>query len=370
MNTGALRLRRNTATTVFLVAVGLLLAYLSYQIARPFLGPVAWATILAVVFRPVHERFRLAMRREHLSAAASTALTTLVALLPLALMGFAIAREAAQGYRQVAGGFDPGADPATTLGELPLVGPAWLWAQARLEGLGIDLGSISDEFMQRVGGWAVALATGALSNVTSFVIDFVLVVFILFFFFRDGRLILDNLRRVVPLEAEAAERIYLLIGEVIQATFNGVVVIALVKGLLVGLAFWVLGVPSPALWGAVGAVASILPVVGVALVWVPAAAVLWLQGHPAKALLMAIWGATVLSLIDNFLYPLLVGNQVRLHTLLVFISALGGIAVFGFLGFILGPVVATLTIALVEVASEYYSGRAATVAEAAAEVRD
>lgn len=370
INTGAIRLRRNTATTIFLVAVGVLLAYLSYQIARPFLGAVAWAAILAIAFQPVHGRFRLLIRRENASAAASTALTTLVGILPLVMVGLAIVREAAQGYRQVAGEFRRGADPAATVNQLPVLGPALMWVQAQLQQRGIDLDSISSDLIQRVGAWVVGLATGALSNLTSFVLDFVLVIFILFFFFRDGRLILDNLRRIVPLEAEAAERIYLLIGDVVRATITGVVGIALLKGVLVGLAFWVLGIHSPALWGAVGAVASIIPVVGVGLLWVPAAIALWLQGHPAKALLLTVWGATVLSLLDNFLYPLLVGNQVRLHTLLVFISALGGIAVFGFLGFILGPVVATLTIALVEVATEYYSGRAATLAQAAAEVEE
>jgi predicted PurR-regulated permease PerM len=130
---------------------------------------------------------------------------------------------------------------------------------------------------------------------------------------------------------------------------------SLIKGVLAGLAFWVLGLPAPALWGAAGAIASVVPVFGISLVWVPAALVLWVQGMPVQALLMVIWGSTVLSLIDNLLYPILVRSQVRLHTLVVFISTLGGLRVFGFLGFVLGPIVATLALNLIDVASEYYS---------------
>ena len=148
-----------------------------------------------------------------------------------------------------------------------------------------------------------------------------------------------------------------MVADVVRASINGVVGISLIKGLLAGLAFWLLGVPSPALWGVVGAVASLIPVVGIALVWVPAALLLWLKGFAIKALILAIWGATVLSFIDNILYPFLAQGEVRLHTLLVFFSAMGGLAVFGFLGFVLGPVVTLLAVTLVKVASEYYSGR-------------
>ena len=359
--------KRNTATTVFLAAVGLLLGYLCYQIVRPFLVAIAWATILAVVFEPLHQRVRGAFRRESLSAGVSTAVVILVAVLPFVLLGVTVAREVAQGYRQVAAGVSEGASPETAISQMPGVGPAWQWVQARLGEWGIELDSVADDALRRGGEFALGAVKGTVTNVSHFILNIVLVAFTLFFFFRDGPLILRSLQRASPIRTEAAYQTYGLISGVIRAAVNGVVVIGIVKGLLAGLAFWALGVPSPALWGTVSAFASVIPMVGPAVVWVPAAAVLALQGHPVKALVLAAWGVTVLGLIDNVLYPILVRGQVRLHTLLVFFRALGGLAVFGFLGFVLGPVVVTLAVTLVEVASEYYSGQAATDSEAVGE---
>jgi predicted PurR-regulated permease PerM len=356
MNTGQLKLRRNNATTAFLLSVGIVLAYLCYQIAQPFLTAITWAAILAIVFAPMHERVRRTLKRPELSALVSTLLTVLVAILPVLFLTLAISREVAQGVQQVRANAANITDLETTITQMRYVGPAWQWVQEHFK-LSTDTNEVLSTAAQRAGAIAYNLARGVVANVSLFIFNIVLVAFTLFFFFRDGEAIVGCLKRAVPLEDETAESVLQMIAEVVRASINGVVVISLIKGLLAGLAFWVLGVPSPALWGAVGAVASLIPVVGIALVWVPAALALWIQGAALKALILAVYGATLLSLIDNVLYPFLVKGQVRLHTLLVFFSALGGLAVFGFLGFVLGPVVTTLAVMLVEVASEYYAGR-------------
>jgi predicted PurR-regulated permease PerM len=347
-------IRRNTATTVFLAAAGALLGYLCFQLARPFLTAIAWATILAVVFEPLHRRIRARVKRENLSAGLSTLLTTLLAILPLVLLGLAVAREAAQWYRQLTAAVGGSPDLATAINQMPVIGPAWHWLQEHLKQWDIELSSMGDDALQRASQLALSLAKGTITNLSALLLNLVLVTFTLFFFFRDGRLILAHLQRIVPLKPETAYQVLGQIGEIIRAAINGVVVIGLIKGLLAGLAFWALGVHSPVLWGTVAAFASVIPMVGVSLVWVPASIALWLQGSLVKAVLLAIWGVTALSLIDNLLYPILVGGQTRLHTLLVFFSALGGLAVFGFLGFVLGPIVATLAVMLIEVASEYH----------------
>lgn len=364
-----MQLRRGKATTIFLLAVAALLAYLSYQIIHPFLPALAWAIILAIVFDPLHRRCRQAFRHEGVSAIISTALTLLIAVLPLILLGMAIGREATQGYRMVAGSLEQNGDLTTTLSHMRGIGPAWQWLQAKLGQWDVDLNSVSKQSLQRIGGYLFGLTKGLFTGVASFLLNVGIVTFALYFFFRDGQTILAHLRRIFPIEAETINNIFDLIGDVVRATVNGVAVISLAKGLLAGLAFWALGIHSPALWGAVGAIASVVPVLGIALVWVPASVILLLTGSPVKALLLTIWGATALSFIDNLLYPLLVSGQVRLHTLLVFFSALGGLAFFGLLGFVLGPVVAMLSLMLIEVASEYYSGRAVNMAEATTEAR-
>lgn len=365
----ALQLRRNKATTVFMIAVALLLAYLSYQIIRPFLTAIAWAMILAVVFDPVHQRCRRALKHEGVSALVSTLLTLLIAVLPLVLLGMAIAREATAGYRMVAGALEQNGDLTTTLSQMRGVGPAWQWLQAKLGQWDVELNTVVNDGLRRLGGYVFGLTKGIFTGLASFLLNVGIVAFALYFFFRDGPTILTNLRRIFPIQADTINSIFRLLNDVVRATVNGVAVISLAKGLLAGVAFWALGIHSPALWGAVAAIASVVPVLGVALVWVPAAVYLLVAGFPIKALILTIWGATALSFIDNLLYPILVSGQVRLHTLLVFFSALGGLVVFGLLGFVLGPVVAMLSLMLIEVASEYYSGRAETVAEATAEVR-
>jgi predicted PurR-regulated permease PerM len=356
MNTGQLRLRRNNATTVFLALMGVLLAYLCFRIVQPFLTAIAWAAILAIVFAPLHADISRKFKNAQLSALLSTLLTTLVAVLPLLLLVLAISREVAQGVNQVRGSTANFTDWEAGLARMRYVGPAWQWLQEHFKQLNPDASDTLSSTAQYVGSVALNIFKGAITNLSAFVLNVVLVAFTLFFFFRDGATIVGHLKRAVPIDSVTADEVLQTITEVVRASINGIAVISLIKGILAGLAFWILGLHSPALWGAVGAVASLIPLVGIALVWMPAAIVLWIQGHVVKALILAVWGATVLSLIDNILYPFLVKGQVRLHTLLVFFSAMGGLAVFGFLGFVLGPVVTTLAMTLIEVASDYYSG--------------
>ncbi len=346
-----LNLRRGKATTIFLLVTGLLLAYLSYQLARPFLTALAWSTILTVIFAPLHNRVRLALRNENLSAIVSTGLTLLIGVLPLVLLVTAISREAGQGYRQVRDQLASGSGVPESVG----VGPVVRRVNDFLREWDVDVDALGGQATSYLGEVVLTLAKGTITNLSAFLLNVLMIAFTLFFFFRDGPSILTHLDRIVPIELADAGGIFELIGQVIRAAIFGVVVMSLLKGFLAGLAFWVLGLHSPALWGAAGAIASVVPVVGISLVWIPAAIVLFAQGSTIKALLMVIWGVTVLSLIDNFLYPILVRSRVRLHTLVVFISALGGLSVFGFLGFVLGPVVAILTLTLADVVSHYYA---------------
>jgi predicted PurR-regulated permease PerM len=346
--------KRRPATTIFLAAVGALLLYLTYQIVQPFLTAFAWATILAVVFGPLHDRVSRLIRNDNLCAFVTTSLTMLFVLLPLVLTGLTLAREAREGYQQISLGISSGRELTEMISQSRVIGPVWHWVQDHLRQWNVDISTVTRDALGRASGLAVRVATGTLANLTTFFVNVVLIAFTLFYFFRDGRVILRKMQRTAPMRAETVERIYHQIAAIIRAAINGVVGINLIKGFLAGLAFWALGLQSPVLWGVVGAILSVIPVLGISLVWGPAAIVLWLQGHTIKAILLTIWGLGVLSLIDNFLYPLLVGNQIRLHTLLVFFSTLGGLAVFGLLGFVLGPVIAALSLTLIRIVSEYY----------------
>lgn len=356
--------RRRTAATVFLITVAMLLAYLCYQIIWPFLGAIAWAMILAILFEPAHRRLHHLLKHDGVSAFLSTTITLLVAVVPIVLLGLAIAREAAQAYRQITASLNDGNGLVTVLAQIPFAGSLWQRLQTFSSQWGIDLNAVLSDMLRRVGEFTFGVAKGTITNVTAFLLNVVLIAFTLFYFFRDGKAILARLQYLLPIRPQTAVQVFTLIAEVIRAAAGGIFLLALIKGVLAGLAFWVVGIHSPVLWGTASAFASLIPVVGVALVWAPAAVALWLQGSLLKAILLAIWGLTALSLIDNILYPILVGSQVRLHTLLVFFSALGGLTVFGFLGFALGPVIASLTVMLIERASQHYWGRTPMEAEA------
>lgn len=356
-------LRRSRTSAIFLLVVGVVLAWLCFLLARPFLSAIAWATILAVVFAPVHRWMRGRLKEENLSAVASTLVTLLVGVLPVVWLGSAIAREARLGYLSIRAHLASGASFTDTIAQIQWLGPAWARVNLQLQQWEVDVNGLGAQAAQYLGEFALELARGTISNLSSFLLNLVLVAFTLFFFFRDGSTFLARLKQLAPIEATMTGGVYRLVGQVIRGAIYGVVVICLIKGVLAGLAFWALGVQSPILWGAAGAIASVIPVFGISLVWAPAAFVLWMQGHVIKALLMVVWGATALSLIDNILYPILVRNQVRMHTLMVFFSTLGGLAVFGLLGFVIGPIVATLTLALIEVASDYYTRREEETAE-------
>jgi predicted PurR-regulated permease PerM len=172
--------------------------------------------------------------------------------------------------------------------------------------------------------------------------------FVLFFLFRDRDLTLTYLRSLLPLREEESRELLARVGDTIYATALGRLAIAGVQGMLAGLAFWVLGVPGIILWAFSTAAFAMIPAFGAFLIWGPIAIYLGLSGHWGKAVLLALWGSVIVSTIDNVLYPILVGTRLRSHTVTILIAILGGIAVFGIIGIILGPVTFTIAATLLE----------------------
>jgi predicted PurR-regulated permease PerM len=171
--------------------------------------------------------------------------------------------------------------------------------------------------------------------------------FTLFYFFRDHRSIVSGMIRMLPLPDREVAILLSAIADTIYATIYGRFVVAAVQGTLGGFMFGILGIHAPLLWALLMMLFSLVPMLGAFIIWVPAAIILAAQGSWVKALVLTLWGAFVIGLIDNFLYPLIVGDRLRLHALLVFFSALGGIAAFGTSGIVLGPVILAVTIGLI-----------------------
>jgi predicted PurR-regulated permease PerM len=327
-------------TLLLVLAIAL---YVCWLMLQPFFKVLLWAAVLAVVFYPMHRRILSRTSHPTLSAAMSTLLVVVFILLPATFITVAVVRELSGVATSLPGGLSN-----FSISSLPVVGRLMDWAGQYIH---VDPEAAERFVAERVEAWASVLAGSTLMVVggaVGAIVQMVLVVFTLFYLFRDGERIRVAAYELLPIQRVQAHDIALRTREVIGATVYGVLVIAAIQGTLGTLIFWVLGLPSPLLWGVVMFFLSMIPMAGAFLVWVPAAAYLALTGAFVRAAILVAWGLLVIGSIDNFLSPRLVGQRARLHELLIFFAVLGGLEVFGVLGLILGPVVVAVTLALVE----------------------
>ncbi|MEQ1912754.1 MAG: AI-2E family transporter [Vicinamibacterales bacterium] len=336
--------RRVVEWAIFLAATAATL-YLCLLIARPFLNVIAWSSVLVITFYPVHQRLVRKTGRVSLSAFVCSVMVVVAFVIPLLfLTAVAIDQFMALGARLQQMFTDQNGFEAWA----PL-GRAYEWLSDRL---GVDAAQVvvwvrqNASELTRVGaGYALAAA----QNVAGALMSFVFVIFAMFLLFRDGGRIVEGIPDLLPFERPRSEALLARVRDVIHGSVYGVVVIAVVQGALTGGMFWILGIPSAALWGMVTVVTSVLPVVGAAGVWVPGAVYLAATGHWTSAIILAVIGAGVISGVDNFLRPRLVGGRVGLSELVMFVSLLGGLQVFGVLGIVLGPVIFAIAGAILHV---------------------
>jgi predicted PurR-regulated permease PerM len=317
--------------------------YLCWLMLQPFVNVLLWALVLVVVFMPVHRRILARFGSPTTSAVLSTLLVVVTILVPASFVTVAVVGE----LTQLAGSLSSG---DTQLWKLqPIITRVTTWL-----GPYIDLHQFQskDFLLERLQGLSGTLANGTLGMVgglVSTVVQTFLVIFTMFYVFRDGDAIRHAFYDVFPLERAQARAVVARTSEVVAASVYGVLVIAAIQGTLGGFIFWVLGLTSPLLWGVVMFFLSMIPMAGAFLVWAPAALVLVVSGAWLKGVFLTAWGVLVVGSIDNFLSPRLVGKRARLHELLIFFSVLGGLDVFGVLGIVLGPVTVALTLALFDV---------------------
>ena len=333
---------RLTGRSLGILVIFAIAAYLCWLMLRPFVGVLMWAIVLVVVFYPAHRRLVVWTGNRGTAAALSTLLVIVTILLPVVGVTFAVAQELKGAVEKLQGGVGQVLD-------LPAIQPVVRWLDQY-----VDLDSLrSSEYVTtHLQAWSAAIAGPTLmfvGGLLNALVQTLLVVFTMFYFFRDGERLRVALYEIVPLEYEQSHDIVQRTRDVIGATIYGVLVISAIQGTLGYLIFLVLGLPSPLLWGVVMFLMSMIPMAGAFVVWVPAALYLLLTGSYVKAILLAVWGIVVIGSIDNFLSPRLVGRRARLHELLIFFSVLGGLQVFGVLGLVIGPVLAAITLALIEV---------------------
>ena len=332
---------------VALLAVLVAALYVCWLMFQPFLNVLLWAGVLAVVFYPMHRRILERTKKPSLAAAGSTLLVILLILLPITFVTVAVVRE----LSAAAAAFQ--ASDHTWSNSMP----SWaVWLLDRAEQYAdIDREAARKFLADRMQTWGAALAASTLvvvGGAVGAVAQMLVVVFTLFYFFRDGERIRLAAYEMVPLQRVQWQDIITRTRDVIGAAVYGVLAISAIQGFLGTFIFWSLGLPSPIMWGVVMFFLSMIPMAGAFLVWVPAAAYLALTGAFVKAGVLVVWGLVVIGGIDNVLSPRLVGRRARLHELLIFFSVLGGLQVFGVLGLVLGPVVVAMTLALIEMARQ------------------
>jgi predicted PurR-regulated permease PerM len=307
---------------------------------QPFVVVLEWAAVLVIVFYPVHTRIVQRVGRPGLSALVSCILVIVIVLVPLAFIITALTRELAGSAQTLPEQVGPFLDPNS-----PRTSQILHWLQERGIIQSDPQQFLLDQTRNALRG-LLGQTLGLLGDVLSTVVKAFFVIFTMYYLFRDGDKIVHALPGVLPLKRAQSEAILARTSQVISASVYGVVTIAVIQGALGGIAFWVLGVPSPVLWSVILALICMIPIAGSFFVWIPVALYLGLTGHWTKALLMSLWGGLVISTVDNFLRPRLMRQYTKLHELFVFFSVLGGMRIFGILGIVLGPVVLAVTIGL------------------------
>jgi predicted PurR-regulated permease PerM len=335
----------------FFVVLLMGVSALSFVVLQPFLSAIAWAIVLSVAVRPVWVRVERRFSKHRSVAAATTSLlVALVVLLPAGLLGVALATQAAQAASRCVV-FLRGRDVSkvSDLGTLPVVGRVLDWLQtnagltpASMRQHAADLAARASALVAAKGGGIVVGFFGAVGM-------FLLAMFLLFFFLRDGEAMAEALSELLPLSAGERKMAMRRLGSMLESIFKGALLTALVQGALGGLGWGLAGLPSPYLAGAAMAVLSLLPIGGTAFVWLPGAAALAIEGRTGAAIFLFAWGAAAVGMVDNFLKPLLIKGGGELNTLVVFLGVFGGLMAFGLLGVFIGPIVLATAQTLLDV---------------------
>jgi predicted PurR-regulated permease PerM len=342
--------RKQATTTFFLLALAATAIYFCYVIARPFLSPIFWAIMIAIVFHPIHARIQERIRGRNSAALMSTILVLVVLVVPAVGLGAVVSREITGLYELLnqrsaeQGGWNPYVMHAMER----LLG----WAGRYIDISTFDLRGALMRWLEQISRFLLSWGAQAVSNIISFFADAVIAFFTLFFLFREGGSMRERAAEVLPLNASQAERLFTGISNSIVANVYGCLAVGVAQGALLSLAFWVLGLPSPVLWGLVTALFSLIPVIGSGAVWGPAVIILLISGHWWKGVILLGWGAGVVGQVDSLVRPYVIGQHAKMHTLLVFFALLGGVRAFGVVGLFVGPVVLSFTLVVLEMLRE------------------
>src|SRR4030066_441341 len=345
-------MKREHIFLIFIFFLTFLSIYLLYQILSPFLSPIIWAILLAMVFYPLFQKLQhLLRKREVLPAMMMTLLVLIVIVLPFTLLMASLASDVVDVYHRVEEMIKTGQLQAywERIREFPIL----KWILARL-GQYVDLSQTDPlplllKNLNQISTFIFNQTTTLLKGFSTFIAGFFFTLLSLYYLFKDGSRFFKGLKEIIPLPSQERDLLIQRFKDMIYATLYGGILIAMIQGLLGGLSFWILGLPSPIFWGTAMALLSFIPIGGTALIWAPAALLLLIGGAILKGLILLGVGVFVISMVDNLLRPFFISSRTNIHPLLLFFAVLGGIQAFGLIGLVAGPLVATLFLAMIEI---------------------
>jgi predicted PurR-regulated permease PerM len=333
--------------TLFLTIVAIFF-YLFYRLMVPFFTPIAWAGILVIVFYPLYKWLYSKLRLKWLASLLACILISLIIIGPAIYLLASLVGEAADLVQYLNEEYQSGRLNKYLSLNIPFINAIKDKLSDYPQLANLDIQSIIKDTVSTITKAMGSQTTKVIANISKTFFYFVLMLFSMFFFFRDGDRIVAFLKRITPLKDEQINVMYDHLLQVIEGIMYGGVIIAFIQGALCGITFAAVGIPSPVFWGAVMTFLAFLPVVGPFLVYIPAAIILLLGGSIVEGVVVIIAG-TAISQIDNFLRPQLFSGKTSMHTLLLFFSIMGGVAMFGLLGIVLGPLITAVFLSLLKV---------------------
>jgi predicted PurR-regulated permease PerM len=340
---------RNIPFFILLGVATLLFLYL----LTPFFFPIFWAAVIAGIFHPLYRRINRRLERPNLTAAVVFALIALILLLPTGVVGTLVFNQTVQLYERV---------DKTETGRKPfekkfeeIVNAITDHPYAHLFEINKPLLiAKAGEVARGVTNFMFTRLTALTQNTLGLLIQFAIMLYTLFYFLRDGGKFLRMATRICPLGMGREQFLWERFIVTARSSLKVMLIIGGLQGLLGGIVFFIAGVEGAAIWGLLMIVLAILPVVGCALIWFPVGLVMLAMGSLWEGILILSFGGLVISSVDNLLRPVLIGKDVAMHPLLIFISTLGGIVLFGFSGFVVGPIITSMMISVWDMYDKFY----------------
>ncbi|MCX8031060.1 MAG: AI-2E family transporter [Thermodesulfovibrionales bacterium] len=331
---------------ISLFAIVILFGYLCYLIFKPFLTPLAWAIVLAIVFYPLLGIINKYVKRASIASTITTLIILLIIIGPFSYISFLIALE----LRELPKFLNEEAlEEIKKSIETPFIKKTINYVIEKFHLTEAEIDKSISENLSLFGKELLNKFTKSIGNIVSFSVDFLFMTIALFFILKDGSNFLEKIKDYLPFSEQQKSFLTSQIRDIIVSTIYGGVAVAIVQGAIGGMTFFFLGISSPALWGLAISVASFIPLIGAFGVWGPMTVYLFIKGYFLKGILLAIIGTFIISLIDNILKPIIIGGRTKMPVPLIFFSVLGGIQLFGLIGLIMGPLVVAIFISVIDI---------------------